>query len=682
MSGPMTHAGPPASSGKTIIKLKHLKPEPQPEIDEPKTKLKFKTAGMKQQAATVADGVAHAESQPEGGTRSQSAAARTEGGASKIRLKMPQELPKRHNENEEDIPPVVSERDHSNPPPLERNSTATPPKAYYEDPTSSMMTAMDGRGTQGREEATDSSTLLVKRETPGTRLKQLDTLFPAQPPATAIDDEIQMLQRPPRNTSHAAMDEEAAVVASTGGDGGSIAGASQEEESVTTQDTQRTIHSLLGSRVSGGSPTPTSMAVPFQYPAVDSRKHPKAGVPLPAASAGPSRMTPTTSTVSSKYEILQKVGEGTYGEVNRGRDKETNAIVALKRIKTLEGLDGFPLTSVREVIALKFLSKTLRGVERSHFVMLRDVVLSDDFQSVYLVFDFVEHSLAGLAMRLRELRFGEVDIGTVFLRILRGVQILHERSIMHRDLKLDNILVGKDAQVQLCDFGLSVPMGSGRQFLTPSLINLLYRPPEMLLGSLSYSPAVDVWSVGCMLAQMLLGEPPFLVRDKDRAGSELGQLEAITAVLGPYTEELSRDMGNIVDRKYNRKTLEMLRCIPKDGHHHRDTNNSHGGGSGGGAAPSKKFSTWMRRHHRLERTQPLSDDLYEVLDATLQVDPSKRATVDALLKLPFFKRMANGEAQSIRSIVERLRRLPSSHLLSVRQEIHDARARHQQQQQR
>jgi serine/threonine protein kinase len=638
-TSPVSHAAPIAPNSKTI-KLKQPKPEPQPEIDEPKAKLKFKTAVMRQAAAVadatwpVVEGAVYEK--PEG----------TASTTTKIRLKRPQDA--KRCDNEEVLAGEQECDDH--PPPLERHTTATPP------PCNEVPTAGGARGAQ--DEVIEP---LNRDETPGTRWKQLHSLFPAQPPSN--NEQLQQL----RAVQNAPFDEEGA----TSGGGGSIAGASQEDESVTTQDTQRNIHSLLGSRVSGGSPTPTSMGVPFQYPALDSRKHPKAGVPLPAASAGPSRMTPTTSTVSSKYEILNKVGEGTYGEVNRGRDKETNAIVALKRIKTLEGLDGFPLTSVREVIALKFLSKTLRGSERNHFVMLRDVVLSDDFQSVYLVFDFVEHSLAGLAMRLRELRFGEVDIGTVFLRILRGVQILHERGIMHRDLKLDNILVDKNAQVQLCDFGLSVPLGSGRQFLTPSLINLLYRPPEMLLGSLSYSPAVDVWSLGCMLAQMLLGEPPFLVRDKDRAGTELGQLEAITFVLGPYTESLTKDMWAVVDRRFNKRTLEMLRCIPNHAQH-QGADSSSGGGSG------KRFSNWMRRHHRLERTHPLSDDLYDVLDAALQIDPGKRATVDALLKFPFFVRMAAGEHATVRSIVERLRRLPSSHLLSVRQEINDARARHQQ----
>lgn len=486
-------------------------------------------------------------------------------------------------------------------------------------------------------DATDSN-----RETPGTRIKQMQSLFPPQPvhDGTPAQDPFG--------------DEERVKSE----DGGSVAGVSQEE-SVTT-DTQRNPNSLLGSRVSG-SPTPTS-GLPFVYPSQGCRMHQSARVPLPSPGE-PLRLQPTTATVNAKYQIQQKVGEGTYGEVYRGFNKATKKEVALKRIKALEGLDGFPLTSVREVIALKFLRQSLSQNEKDHFVMLCDIVLSDDYQSVYLVFDFVEHSLAGLALRMRELRLEESDIATLFLRILRGVKILHERGIMHRDLKLDNILVDRRARVQLCDFGLSVPLGSKRQCLTPSLINLLYRPPEMLLGSLSYSTAVDVWSVGCMLAQMFLREPPFLVRDKDRAGSELGQLEAITNTLGPFTE-LSREMWGVADRRFKIKTLEMMRCIPSP-NPPPSTNGD------------KLFSTWMKKHMKAERA-PLSNDLYEVLDAVLQVNPSRRPTVDALLQFPFFTKAAHFEGRSVGSLVNRLRTLPSSHLLSVKQEIHEARMRHQQ----
>lgn len=460
----------------------------------------------------------------------------------------------------------------------------------------------------------------------------------------------------------------------------------------TTADTQRGggSQSQLASRVQQRmSPTPTSLCSSATYPSVQhaaaaARIHPVTHVPLPAPPpeylVGPSTSQPSEApfcapffsqeTVGKKYILRHKVGEGTYGEVYRGETKafDSNgrrAQVALKRIKSLQGLDGFPLTSVREVMALKHLRDTLSPSTRRYFVQLRECILSDDFQSSFLVFDYVPHSLAGLCMRgPRDFPLQERDVAVIFLQILRGLHILHSSDVMHRDLKLDNVLIDSEARVMLCDFGLSVPTGSGRKVLTPSLVNLVYRPPEMLLGSLTYDKGVDVWSVGCMLAQIFLREPPFLVRDSARSGSELAQLECITMVLGRIMS-FPEGVESIATRKFVSGELERQVVAPRSMQ------------SVTAPVQQHRFSTWMKKQSprgSREPLQPLSQPLYDVLDAMLVVDPRRRTTVDQLLRMPFFERAAIVEHDAMRELKQKLTRVANSHVLSVKQEMDQRRA--------
>eukprot|EP00388_Colpodella_angusta_P000892 GDKJ01003011.1.p1 GENE.GDKJ01003011.1~~GDKJ01003011.1.p1 ORF type:complete len:414 (+),score=16.56 GDKJ01003011.1:53-1243(+) len=124
----------------------------------------------------------------------------------------------------------------------------------------------------------------------------------------------------------------------------------------------------------------------------------------------------------------------------------------------------------------------------------------------------------------------------IFIQVLEGLNQLHKAHIMHRDIKEDNILITKSGDVKICDFGLAVPIYD-RAKLTPSLIVMCYRPPEMLLGASQYSTAVDMWSAGCLLAQQFLGVPPFITKDGQPA-TELGQLKIIADVLGALPAKL------------------------------------------------------------------------------------------------------------------------------------------------
>lgn len=244
---------------------------------------------------------------------------------------------------------------------------------------------------------------------------------------------------------------------------------------------------------------------------------------------------PLRRTLESSYDLEKKISEGTYGEVFHGTCKKTGEKVAIKKLKFLEQLDGFPLTSVREVTVLKFLA-TMSKEQRKYFSVTRDIVMSQNFHDTFLVFDFVEHSLHGLLFHQNNppssassprneimAAYGNRMWSSslwqfLLLEICRGLNILHQKGILHRDVKPNNILVGKDGSVRLCDFGLAVG-DVQRQRLTPSLIALDFRPPEMLLGMEKYDDRVDVWSVGCVIVNVFIGFPPFFQLNRPKSSA-------------------------------------------------------------------------------------------------------------------------------------------------------------------
>lgn len=275
--------------------------------------------------------------------------------------------------------------------------------------------------------------------------------------------------------------------------------------------------------------------------------------------------------VEEQYIIQERISEGTYGEVYRGECRRTGQTVALKRLKRLRGLDGFPLTSLREVMALRHIKyqreKLLGSMQEGTptppppvsgevvidedqdplpcIIGLRDVLLSSEAEhDIFLIFDYAAHSMAGVLSGGR-VGFEMEQVAYIFRRIVVTLSRLHKMGIIHRDIKADNLLLGNDGQVLLADFGLCAFRGShgGGRDLTPSMIHLQYRPPEMLLGK-AYGAKVDVWSVGCFLAQIFLGHPPFVSRialsDKSKMNrpprgvvTELEQLCNLCNILGP-----------------------------------------------------------------------------------------------------------------------------------------------------
>ncbi|PFH61808.1 hypothetical protein XA68_16236 [Ophiocordyceps unilateralis] len=206
-----------------------------------------------------------------------------------------------------------------------------------------------------------------------------------------------------------------------------------------------------------------------------------------------------------RYEKLNDIEEGTYGWVARGLDKATGKVVALKRLK-LEPQDrnGLPVTGLREI-------QILRDCRHANIVSLHEVVVGDDVakldNSIFLVLEFVEHDLKGILDDMPE-PFLSSEIKRLLLQLIQGVAYLHDHWILHRDLKTSNLLLNNRGQLKIADFGMARYVGDPPpRRLTQLVVTLWYRAPELLLGARSYGPAVDMWSVGCIFAELVAREP-------------------------------------------------------------------------------------------------------------------------------------------------------------------------------
>ncbi|XP_070500537.1 cyclin-dependent kinase 12-like [Chironomus tepperi] len=201
-----------------------------------------------------------------------------------------------------------------------------------------------------------------------------------------------------------------------------------------------------------------------------------------------------------KYKVLEQVGKGTYGKVFKAIDLDTEETVAMKYIKVEHETEGFPITCLREI-------KILRQLDHPNVIKLKDIVFRHEKNSTYLVFDYMNHDLLGLRIN-SEMDFDEYTIFFISQQLLEGINYCHKHQIIHRDLKLSNILVNNKGQVKICDFGLSRMWTVNRPY-TNKVISLWYRPIELLLGEEMYGPPVDIWSIGCIIYEMFRRQPLF-----------------------------------------------------------------------------------------------------------------------------------------------------------------------------
>ncbi|MED6143124.1 hypothetical protein PIB30_003834 [Stylosanthes scabra] len=227
---------------------------------------------------------------------------------------------------------------------------------------------------------------------------------------------------------------------------------------------------------------------------------------------------------ADSFEKLDKIGQGTYSSVYRARDLETNKIVALKKVRFATMDPESVRFMAREIILL-------RRLDHPNVMKLEGVITSRVSGGLYLIFEYMEHDLAGLAA-IPGIKFSEAQIKCYMQQLLRGLEHCHGRGVMHRDIKGSNLLVDYNGHLKIGDFGLATSFQpSKRQPLTSRVVTLWYRPLELLLGATDYGASVDLWSSGCILAELFSGKAIM------PGQTEVEQLHNIFKLCGSPSEE-------------------------------------------------------------------------------------------------------------------------------------------------
>ncbi|XP_033928745.1 cyclin-dependent kinase 10 isoform X1 [Melopsittacus undulatus] len=225
-----------------------------------------------------------------------------------------------------------------------------------------------------------------------------------------------------------------------------------------------------------------------------------------------------------EFEKLNRIGEGTYGIVYRARDTLTNEIVALKKVRMDSEKDGMPVSSLREItLLLQF--------RHTNIVELKEVVVGNHLESIFLVMGYCEQDLASLLENMQA-PFSEAQVKCIILQVFKGLEYLHKNYIVHRDLKVSNLLMTDKGCVKIADFGLARTYGMPPKPMTPKVVTLWYRAPELLLGMANQTTSVDMWAAGCILAELLAHKPLL------PGTSEIHQIDLIVQLLGTPNENI------------------------------------------------------------------------------------------------------------------------------------------------
>ncbi|XP_050205584.1 cyclin-dependent kinase G-2 isoform X2 [Mercurialis annua] len=238
-----------------------------------------------------------------------------------------------------------------------------------------------------------------------------------------------------------------------------------------------------------------------------------------------------------EFERLNKIDEGTYGVVYRARDKKTGEVVALKKVKMEKEREGFPLTSLREI-------NILLSFHHPSVVDVKEVVVGSNLDSIFMAMEYMEHDLKGLMESMKQ-PFSQSEVKCLMLQLLEGVKYLHDNWVLHRDLKTSNLLLNNRGELKICDFGLARQYGSPLKPYTQLVVTLWYRAPELLLGAKQYSTAIDMWSLGCIMAELLSKESLF------NGKTEFDQLDKIFRVLGTPNETIWPGFSKLPGVKVN-----------------------------------------------------------------------------------------------------------------------------------
>lgn len=336
------------------------------------------------------------------------------------------------------------------------------------------------------------------------------------------------------------------------------------EESTATTSTQNVEQvSSDGARVDKQDGVEKRIRQPSSGVPASDRRRLKPEFSLNTAPAWPSWLSDVagdaikdwTPRRANTFEKLDKIGQGTYSNVYKARDLITGKIVALKKVRvdTLEPENVKFMA--REILILKKLN-------HPNIIKLEGLVTSRLSCSLYLVFEYMEHDLSGLAA-VQSFKFTESQIKCFIKQLLSGLEHCHKNGVLHRDIKGSNLLIDNDGILKIADFGLATFYDPRhKQPMTSRVVTLWYRPPELLLGATYYGVGVDLWSAGCILAELLAGKPIMPGR------TEVEQLHKIFKLCGSPSEEYWKRsrLPNATlfkpQQPYRRCTAEVFKDFP------------------------------------------------------------------------------------------------------------------------
>jgi len=280
------------------------------------------------------------------------------------------------------------------------------------------------------------------------------------------------------------------------------------------------------------------------------------------------------------------VGSGTYGKVFKGLNVYTKGQVALKRIRMEGERDGFPVTAVREI-------KLLQSLRHLNIVNLQEVMVERN--DCFMVFEYLSHDLTGI-LNHPTFKLESAQKKHLAKQLFEGLDYLHTRGVLHRDIKAANILVSNEGILKIADFGLARFYAKHHQLdYTNRVITIWYRSPELLLGETQYSAAVDVWSAACVMVEIFTRNAIFA-----GDGTELSQLEKIYNVIGTPNRQ---DWPGLVDMAW----FELLKPT------------------------TKRKNVFSEKYG--DRVSPAA---FELLSSMFRYDPAKRPTAAEVLQHAYF----------------------------------------------
>lgn len=308
--------------------------------------------------------------------------------------------------------------------------------------------------------------------------------------------------------------------------------------------------------------------------------------------------------VDSRYTPMESIGTGAYGVVCAAKDNRTGRKVAIKKIHKAFEVLIIAKRTCREL-------KILRHLRHENIISILDVMEppadQEDFQDVYVVLDLMESDLHHIIHSVQPL--SEDHIKFFLYQILRGLKYIHSANVIHRDLKPSNLLINRNCELKIGDFGMARGLSSTSEdhatFMTEYVATRWYRAPELMLSMSEYTVAIDIWSVGCIFAEMLGRRQLFPGKNY------LNQLQLILSIVGTPDDKYIDSIGSDKVKTYlmnlpYRAPVDLSVLFPK-----------------------------------------ASKEAHDLLKEMLYLDPRSRCTAVSALEHPYFTRYHDPEDEPV-----------------------------------